>query len=496
MSNQILRMEHISKAFSGVKALDDVSFELVEGEVHALMGANGAGKSTLMKILAGVYPQDDGQIFLGDKQRLNKVTVSAAQKEGVAIVFQELTILPHLSVLENIFISNEICRHGLYNWKAMRKRAREVMGDVGIELDLNARADTLSVAMQQMVEIVRALNLESKIIIFDEPTSSLSMQETVQLFELIEKLKAKGTAMVYISHRMDEIYKVADRITLMRDGKIVFTDYIKNVDNHRLITGIVGSENTNQNQEKTTPSEEVIFEASHMSLSGKYQDISFQLKKGEILGFAGLAGSGRTDIAKTIFGYYHLEKGEFKLNGKELKVKNPDDAVKKRIGYVSEDRKGEGILGVRPIKENMSISSMHILAKRGVIKKKIEQDLVRKQISELKIKATDMNQRIENLSGGNQQKVCLGKWLMINPALLLLDEPTKGIDVGTRADFYRIIKELAMKGIGIIVISSEEEELMGLCNRIIVMRDGEKVGELDASEEKLKEKMLKLMLNI
>lgn len=497
MGKEILRMEHITKSFSGVKALDDVSFELKAGEIHALMGANGAGKSTLMKVLAGVYMADSGIIIHEGKQVAMKASIVDAQRDGVAMVFQELNILPHLSVLENIFIANELTnKAGIYDWRAMRRRAKEVMQEVGIDIDLDTRAGDLTVATQQMIEITRAMNLNSKILIFDEPTSSLSMQDTEQLFALIGRLKQKGVAMVYITHRMDEVYKLCDRITLMRDGKHIFTDDIKNVDNHRLISGIVGSENTNQFPEKNREIGDVIFTAEDISCDGKYHNVSFELREGEVLGFAGITGAGRTEIAKTIFGAYKLTSGKFTFHGQPLHVKSPAEAVDQGIGYVSEDRKGEGILGVRPIKENMSIADLKRLSKHGHIQHLTEQREVNDMIKDLKIKTTGMNQRIEYLSGGNQQKVCLGKWIMMSPKLLLLDEPTRGIDVGARADFYKIISDLAKNKIGVIVISSEEDELIGLCNRVVVMRAGEKVGELADTEEKLKEKMLKLMLDI
>lgn len=489
-------MEHISKSFGGAKALSDVSFDLREGEVHALMGANGAGKSTLMKVLAGVYLPDEGTIAHNDRVIPLKGTVQDAQQDGIAMVFQELNILPHLSVLENIFIANEITKNGIYDWKAMRERAKTVMKEVGVEFDLDARAGNLPVATQQMIEITRALNLESNVIIFDEPTSSLTLQETDQLFDLIGRLKKKNVGMVYITHRMSEVYQICDRITLLRDGKNVFTDDIANVDNHRLLAGIVGSENTNQFPEKYREIGDVIFEAKNVTSGGLYEDVSFELREGEILGFAGLAGAGRTELAKTIFGHYHLDSGEFIYKGKKLDVKSPVDAVKKGIGYVSEDRKVEGILAVRSIKENMSLASLHKLGKGAHIRNTEEKSGVQDLIDKLKVKTTGMEQAIEALSGGNQQKVCLGKWLMVEPHLLLLDEPTRGVDVGARADFYHIIQELVKQKIGIIVISSEEDELIGLCNRIIVMREGRKVGEFEDTEENLKEKMLKLMLDI
>lgn len=495
---EILVMKNISKTFSGTKVLDNVEFHAYAGEVHALMGANGAGKSTLMKILAGVYAPDEGAYISHDgREPKIMANVADAQRDGVTMVFQELNILPHLSVLENIFIANEITnKAGIYDWKAMRKHAKEVMKEVGIDLDLDTRAGDLPVAMQQMVEITRAMNLNCDLVVFDEPTSSLTIQETEQLFSLIHRLKEKGVGMIYITHRMSEVYQICDRITLLRDGKLIFSDLIENVDTHRLLSGIIGSENTNQFPEKYRETGEVIFEAKHITCAGKYEDVSFELKEGEILGFAGLAGAGRTEIAKTIFGVYHLDSGEFIYKGQKLNVRSPQDAVKLGIGYVSEDRKEEGILAIRSIRENMGISNMNRLGKNFHIQKLKEAKEVDEQISDLKIKTTGKDQTIENLSGGNQQKVCLGKWLMAKPNLLLLDEPTRGVDVGARADFYRIIQELVKQKIGVIVISSEEDELIGLCNRIIVMREGHKVGEFADTEKNLKEKMLKQMLDI
>lgn len=496
MGKEIMRMEHIYKSFGGSQALKDAHMDLRAGEVHALMGANGAGKSTLMKVLAGVYLPDSGTIAHHGQVIPIKGIVSDAQKAGIAMVFQELNILPHLNVLENIFIANEITKNGHYDWKAMEKRAKEVMAEVGIDLDLKQRAGDLPVAMQQMIEITRALNLNTDVLIFDEPTSSLSMTETEALFDLIGRLKKKGIGMIYITHRMSEVYQICDRITLLRDGENVFTDDIANVSTQRLLAGIVGCEDTNQFPEKHREIGDVIFEAKNATSYGLYEDVSFELKEGEILGFAGLAGAGRTEIAKTIFGHYKLDKGEFLYKGEPLKVHSPIDAVKQGIGYVSEDRKVEGILAVRSIKENMGVANMGRLAKGFKIDHAQEQKEVQELIDKLRIKCTGMNQNIENLSGGNQQKVCFGKWIMLNPKLLLLDEPTRGVDVGARAEFYQIIKELVQKKIGVIVISSEEDELIGLCNRIVVMREGKKVGELEDTEDNLKEKMLKLMLNI
>ena len=405
MGKEILRMEYISKSFGGAKALDHAGFDIRGGEIHALMGANGAGKSTLMKVLCGVYLPDEGEIYYHGKKIQMKATVADAQKNGLAMVFQELNILPHLSVLENIFIANEITKRGIYDWKAMRKRAEEVLAKMKLKIDLDARAGDLPVAMQQMIEIARALNLDSDIIVFDEPTSSLTMQETEKLFSLMANLKEHGVGMVYITHRMSEVYQICDRITLLRDGKNVFTDDIENVDNKRLLSGIVGSDDTNQFPEKNRVIGDVIFEAKNVTSYGVYEHVSFQLKEGEILGFAGLAGAGRTEIAKTIFGVYKPDKGEFLYRGKKLNIHSPVDAVKEGIGYVSEDRKAEGILAVRSIKENMSIASMPWLAKGFRLRHSREKEDVNKQIAGLKIKTTGMDQCISGLSGGNQQKV-------------------------------------------------------------------------------------------
>jgi ribose transport system ATP-binding protein len=492
---ELLRMEGISKAFGGVKALDNVDFTLRKGEIHALMGANGAGKSTLMKVLAGVYRQDEGKIILEGKE-IHMKNVASAHAQGITMVFQELNVAPHLSVLENIFLSREIIKNGVYNWKEMRDRANQILAEMGVHLDLDIEVRRISVAMQQMVEIARALNANSKIIIFDEPTSSLSVQEVEQLYKIMHNLKAKGISMVYISHRLEEIYRICERITLMRDGRHIFTDDIENVSHDRLIAGIIGGQPSEQFPPKINKAGKVIFEAKNISSNGKFEDVSFSLREGEILGFAGLAGAGRTEIAKTIFGCYNLDEGTLVLDGKNVCFKSPRKAIDAGLAYVSEDRKGEGILAVRCLCENMAISNMSILCRNSVIQQRKEKKLVQEMIDRLHIKTSGLNHRMDRLSGGNQQKVCFGRWIMNQPRLLILDEPTRGVDVGARTDFYWIINKLAENNVGVIVISSEEDELIGLCNRILVMRNGRKVAELDCDEDNLKEKLMRNMLGV
>jgi len=490
-------MEHIKKAFPGVQALNGISFYLKPGEIHALMGANGAGKSTLMKVLVGVYAPDEGEIYLNGKQ-VNIKTVAQAHEMGVSMVFQELNILPHLSVLENIFLSHEPTRAGIYDWPKMRKKAQEILDSIELDVNLNTQVRYLSAAQQQMVEIARALATDTKIIVFDEPTSSLTVKEVEKLYKIMADLKKRGIAMVYISHRLEEIYRICERLTLMRDGEWVFTDELCNISNERLVSGIIGKKAEEQYPTRNPTIGETIFEVKDLTSYGKCEDVSFQVRKGEILGFAGLAGAGRTEIAKTIFGVYPMHKGEIILHGKKIRPTTPEKAVKYGIAYVSEDRKAEGILPVRSIRENAAVSSLPRRMKGPFIDKRKEKREVKEQIEALHTKTPSMEQEIRNLSGGNQQKVCLSKWLLSNPTLLILDEPTRGIDVGAKAEFYDIIADLAkQKDVGVIMISSEEAELIGLCDRIIVMRNMHKVGELYPRETpNIKEELVRLMLAI
>ena len=492
----ILEMRGITKQFPGVKALGNVSFQVLPGETHALMGANGAGKSTLMKILGGVYQPDSGTItFCGNEVHIKNP--SHAQDLGISIVFQELNVIPHLSVLENIFLNREIIKSGiLYDWKEMKKQTLQILSDLNIDnIDINAKVQDLSIAKQQMVEIVRAVSRNSKVIIFDEPTSSLSIKETEILYKIIEKLKAMGKSIVYISHRLEEIFKVSDRLTLLRDGKFVFCDNMCNITHEHLVDSIVGHKVEKKQYHRECISGELL-KVSGLTSSGLFKDISFTLHKGEVLGFAGLVGAGRTEVAKAIIGEYKYQEGQMEIKGEAYSSKSPCYAIKRGIAYATENRKEEGLLLVRSIRENMSLSSIDKLRRGFVINQRNEKGIVKDNIKEFAIKVASQEHAVENLSGGNQQKVCLAKWVLTKPEILILDEPTMGIDVGARAEFYSIINELALKGVGVILISSEEDELVSLCDRIEVFRNGSIVGEVFPQEGDCDKELMQLILGL
>lgn len=488
----LLEMDRIRKEFPGVVALDDVSLQIRRGEVHALMGANGAGKSTLMKILAGIYSPDSGSVIIeGEKVEIKNP--AHAKRHGISIVFQELNVLPDLSVLENIFIGREEAKLGFYGWRRMRKQAQDILDDLGINMSINAKVGTLPLAQQQMVEIVKAVSTDAKLIILDEPTSSLSVKEVETLYSIMDKLHKRGVAIVYISHRMDEIFKVAERITLLRDGRNIFTDEIANVSRERLIDGIVGEKMGKAFPVRTPNIGEELLKVEGLTSKGHFNDISFSLKKGEILGFAGLVGAGRTQVAKAIFGEFPYQAGRITVSGKPYKPKGSGKAIRYKIAYATEDRKAEGLMLGRSIRENTSIASIKKVMKHNFLSKKKEKSIVADVTKSLAVKTPSIEQIANNLSGGNQQKVCLAKWMLTEPDIMILDEPTRGIDIGAKTEFYNIIADMAAKGVGVILISSEESELIGLCDRIIVLREGELVGETDTKgnvEKKLMEYML------
>lgn len=488
----LLEMDSIRKEFPGVVALDDVSLQICPGEVHALMGANGAGKSTLMKILAGIYSPDSGSIILEGK-KVEMKNPAHAKHQGISIVFQELNVLPDLSVLENIFIGREESKVGFYEWGKMRKQAQDILNDLGIKMGINAKVGTLPIAQQQMVEIVKAVSTDAKLIIFDEPTSSLSVKEVETLYSIMEKLHKRGVAIVYISHRMDEIFRVSERITLLRDGKNIFTDDIVNVSRERLIDGIVGSKLEDGYPTREPKLGKELLKVEGLTSAGHFRDISFSLREGEILGFAGLVGAGRTEVAKTIFGEYPYQSGTITVEGKHYKPRGSAKAIRHKIAYATEDRKAEGLMLGRSIRENTSIASIKEVIRLGFVDERQEKKGVTEVTKSLNVKTPSIEQIANNLSGGNQQKVCLAKWMLTKPNIMILDEPTRGIDVGAKAEFYHIIVELAKSGVGVILISSEESELTGLCDRILVLREGELVGEVKPGENTDKE-MMALML--
>lgn len=472
----VLEVRDITKTFPGVKALDGVSFQIRRGEVHALLGANGAGKSTLIKIIAGMYGRDSGEILM-DGQPVQIRNPIDAQNLGISVVFQELTVFPDLNVLENIFMNREITRGALYDWKAMKHKTQQIIDDLGLSFKLTDRVGDLPIAQQQMVEIVKAVSFDAKVLILDEPTSSLSAKETERLFGIMRKLHEKGTTIIYISHRLDEIYQNCERITLIRDGKWILTRELEGFSREDLISNMIGR---NLGAEFPTKNNEIgdeILRVEHFDHPGVFNDISFTLHKGEVLGFAGLVGAGRTEVMRALYGAYSKSGGKVFKNGQEIQIRSPQDALKQGIVYATESRKDDGLFMGRSILENVSVSSLSRFS-HPLIDQRTERKEVSRVTEELKLVCSGLEQHAMNLSGGNQQKVCLAKWLLTEPEVFILDEPTKGIDVGARAEFYRIINELAEKGAGVIVVSSEEPELIGICDRILVMREGNLTGEV------------------
>lgn len=488
MEKYILQMEGITKGFPGVKALDGVDLKLKEGSVMALLGENGAGKSTLMKILSGVYTKDSGTIFF-EGQNLEVKNPRDAQEKGIAIIHQELNLIPQLSIGENIFLGREPLKvGGLIDWKKLYEDSQKLIAQLGLEYSPKKLVEDLSVAEQQLVEVAKALSMDSKVIIMDEPTDALMDAEVERLFSIIKKLKSENKSVVFISHRLKEIFEICDEVTIIRDGKYVGSKLVEEITEDQIIEMMVGRKLTEQFPRVEVEAGKMMLEVKN--LKNKYlKDISFDLKEGEILGIAGLVGSKRTELAKTLYGVYHKESGNVILDGKEINPKTPKEALDSGIVYISEDRKQEGLILELSIRENMTISSLDTFKKSfGMIDKSKEEKTVQTYISKMSIKTPTMNQLIKNLSGGNQQKVAIAKGLMRNPKVLILDEPTRGVDVGAKKEIYELINELKKEGKSIIVISSEMPEILGISDRIIVMHEGSLKGILytkDASQEKI-----------
>lgn len=479
MKNEnILEIKGVSKSFVGVKALQNVSFQVRKGEVHALLGENGAGKSTLMKILSGAYNKDCGQIFVNGKEAVIRNTKDS-EDLGIAIIYQELNLIPDITVAENIFLARQPKKYGLLDWKKMFEKAEKILTYMDVPISPRAIVSSLSVAQQQMVEIAKAISLHSQLLIMDEPTSALTEGETRKLFSVISNLKSRGISMIYISHRMEEIFEICDSYTVLRDGTFIHSGKIKEVDVNQIIEYMVGRSLSSVYPEKKNEVGEVILEAEHISNGKEVKDVSFSLRKGEILGFAGLVGAGRTETLKAIFGADPGAKGEIKINGKPVQIKSPRDAIKMGIGFLPEDRKKEGLVVDLPVVDNMVMAKPEKVMEHGMFSAKRARDICRRYIKELLIKTPSEMQKAKFLSGGNQQKVVLAKWLNCEPEIIVLDEPTRGIDVNAKMEIYNIIVKLAEEGKSIIVISSEMPELIGLCDRVIVMHEGCVTGELD-----------------
>lgn len=479
----LLEMKGISKRFLGVRALKGVDFELRRGEVHALVGENGAGKSTLMKVLTGIYQPDDGEIFFEGKPYAVK-NIGEAQALGIAMIHQELNMMNDLTVAQNVFIGREIKKGFWLKDAEMVKETQKIFDRIGIKIDPKMQLGRLTVGKQQMVEIAKAVSRDCKLLILDEPTAALTQTEIEELFRIMEDLKAKGIGMIYISHRMDEINRISDRITVMRDGEYVGTVDTASVTKDDVINMMIGRVvyEDPKTQSEVPDDAEVVLEVKHLSSGNAFNDVSFTLRRGEILGFSGLMGAGRTEVARAIFGADPHDGGEIFVNGKRVNIKTPEDAVKLGIGYLSEDRKRYGLLLDKSITENSALASIDKYTKGIFINDRRAKAEAKEENLKLRTKTPSMDQLLKNLSGGNQQKVIIARWLIRNSDILIFDEPTRGIDVGAKSEIYTLMNQLTKQGKSIIMISSELVEILRMSDRVLVMCEGKKTGELDISE--------------
>ncbi|OMF21781.1 D-xylose ABC transporter ATP-binding protein [Paenibacillus sp. FSL H8-0548] len=477
-----VEMNDIHKSFGANRVLTGVNFELHEGEVHALMGENGAGKSTLMNILIGLHKRDQGTIMI-DGQETYFANPKEAEKSGIAFIHQELNVWRDMTVLDNLFIGKErSSSFGLLDIKEMRKLANEQFKKLSVTIPLNQEAGKCSVGEKQMIEIAKALMTNAKVIVMDEPTAALTEREIQKLFEVIASLKKAGVSIVYISHRMEEIFAICDRITVMRDGKTVDTKPIPETNFDDVVKKMVGRELTDRFPSSQAKPGEVVLEVKNATKKGQFRDVNFSVRSGEIIGFSGLMGSGRTEMMRTIFGLDSLDRGEIWVKGKKVIIHNPNDAMKAGIGFVTEDRKDEGLVLDFSVKDNMVLTNLYSFAPRGLINKKKEQQFVDVLIERLHIKTQSSSTLVRNLSGGNQQKVVIAKWIGIGLSVLILDEPTRGVDVGAKREIYQLMNELTERGVAIIMVSSELPEVLGMSDRIFVVHEGKISGELSKQE--------------
>jgi len=492
MSDYILEMKNIRKEFPGVVALDNVSFQVKRGRIHALIGENGAGKSTLMKVLNGVHPATSGEMYLNG-EKLEVSGVKQAQAAGISIIYQEFNLINTLSVAENIFL-------GRYNgkktiqWKELKEKARALLSDLGFQFNVDTPVGNLSTAEKQLVEITKALSLNAQIIVMDEPTSSLTEKEVDMFFPIIERLKEKGITVIYISHKLDEIYRLCDDVTIMRDGQVTGNAAVKDISRDKIIELMVGRSLDMEYPPRTAAPAEPILEVKNLSRGKQLKDISFTLHKGEILGFAGLVGAGRTELAEAIFGADPADSGEIILKGQSVKIRSTLQAKNLSIGMVTEDRKETGLVLPMDVTENTTITNLKGVSKGILLNRKEEEKVAQKYVDSLKTKTPSLHQKINNLSGGNQQKVAVAKWLYSNSDILILDEPTRGIDVGAKYDIYCLMNELTEQGKAIIMISSELPEVLGMSDRVLVMHGGQIKGEL-TGDEMTAERVMKLAID-
>ncbi len=485
----IIQCDGITKYFPGVKALDGVSFDIREGECHALCGENGAGKSTLIKVLTGAHARDGGVYAIDGKEVHFKSTQDGIAM-GVSCVYQELSIAQQLDVAKNLYIGNLPMKGGLVDHKKLYADAKQILTELGIDISPRTIAGTLSVGQQQMIEIGRALTRNARVIIMDEPTSSLSEAETDTLFEIIRKLLAKNIAIVYISHKLDEVMYLADRITVIRDGKNIISKDKDAFTQEELIANMIGRPLENLYLKEPAEITDTMLEVKGLTRKGVFEDISFNVRKGEVVGFFGLVGAGRSEIMRAIFGVDRYDSGEIILDGKKLKGGNPAAAIEAGIGFCTEDRKKEGLALKLSILLNMTLVRLPLLAKAGVINRSAQRAAANEYMQSISIKAPSVNQLVGNLSGGNQQKVVVAKWLMMDPKVLIVDEPTRGIDVGSKSEIYGLLSDLAKQGMAIIVVSSEIEEIMGVCDSVITIFEGKKTAQMPITDTLTREEVL------
>ncbi len=485
----ILSLKGITKVFPGVKALDDVTIHVERGTIHGLVGENGAGKSTLIKVLAGIYQPEQGEVVLEGKVQKFPTPI-AARRAGISVVHQEIKLSETLSVAENMFLGNIMMKGKLVDWAGMRKRAREIVEDLGMDIDINAQVSSLTVAKKQIVEIMHAINNNAQVLIMDEPSAVLTDRELEVMFRIVKQLREKGITIIYISHRLDEVFDLCDNVSVLRDGQHIDTLPIHEITRQGLINMMVGREMGQEYPKEPGVIGKTILEVKNLNC-GLLKDISFQVKAGEVFGISGLVGAGRTELARAILGIDRIESGEVFVRGKKVKYRTFADAIRDGLGLIPEDRKLQGLVQMMTVKRNTTLVNLKGVIKGGVIRKKLEDQYSAEYCKKLRVVTPSMETQVMNLSGGNQQKVVIAKWLFKGSEILFLDEPTRGIDVGAKAEIYRLINQMVKEGKTVIMISSEMPEILGMCDRIMVLHEGKKMGELMA-EEATQEKIMAL----
>ncbi len=491
--SSVLRMSKIKKSFAGVHALKGVDFDLELGECHGVCGENGAGKSTLIKVLGGAHMADSGDIFL-DEAKISITDPVNSQHQGIAIIYQEFNLIPEMSVAENIFLGRELLSKGLVDHKAQHEKAVELFKRIGLEINPSELCRDLTVAQQQTVEIAKALSINARIIVMDEPSAALTNQEVTALFNIIKDLKRKGISIIYISHRLDEIFEICDRVTVMRDGEYIGTEKVKDINKERLIEMMVGRSLENEFPKQKAPLREEVLRVEHLNRADAVKDVSFKIRGGEVLGFSGLVGAGRTETMRIIFGADHKDNGEIYIRGNKVEINSPRKALEHRICLLTEDRKGQGLILVHSVRENFGLPNLDTFAPKLFVNSRKEREALAKFVTSLQIKIPHQEELAANLSGGNQQKVVLAKWLQKNCDIIIFDEPTRGIDVGAKYEIYLLINHLASEGKAIIMVSSELPEILGMSDRIIVMHEGSIKGEITNVAHATQEQILTLAI--